>query len=134
MRNNQKGLTLIELTVVMIIVSILVAVATPAYFKSRESAKDKEAHSALQLIRSAERAYFLTNDKTYYSSNNIDLINQNLNLELDDSNWAFWVGNSTSGTKCSPDPKYGTAVARSDGRIWEICRNGTIICFWGSCS
>ncbi len=58
LRRNQKGFTLVELMIVVIIVGILAAVAIPMYQGATERAKASEAVAALGTIRGALRVYF----------------------------------------------------------------------------
>lgn len=58
LRKNQRGFTLVELMIVVIIVGILAAVAIPMYQGATERAKASEAVAALGTIRGAMRVYF----------------------------------------------------------------------------
>ena len=58
LRRNQKGFTLVELMIVVIIVGILAAVAIPMYQGATERAKASEAVAALGTIRGALRVYY----------------------------------------------------------------------------
>jgi len=58
LRRNQKGFTLVELMIVVIIVGILAAVAIPMYQGATERAKASEAVAALGTIRGAMRVYY----------------------------------------------------------------------------
>jgi prepilin-type N-terminal cleavage/methylation domain-containing protein len=58
LRRNQRGFTLVELMIVVIIVGILAAVAIPMYQGATERAKASEAVAALGTIRGAMRVYF----------------------------------------------------------------------------
>ena len=55
---NQRGFTLVELMIVVIIVGILAAVAIPMYQGATERAKASEAVAALGTIRGAMRVYY----------------------------------------------------------------------------
>jgi len=68
------GFTLIEILIAVIIVAILASIAIPIYVRNIEKSKTGEAVTILNLIRMAEKDYFLDN-KTYttdLSSLNID--------------------------------------------------------------
>ena len=54
---EKRGVTLMELVVVVIIIGILSGLAMPLYYKSKERALDNEASANLKLIRAAEQTY-----------------------------------------------------------------------------
>lgn len=62
---NKKGLTLIELVVVVAIIGILSAVAIPAYIGQQKSAARTEAYANLQNLRLLEEQYFAENGCYY---------------------------------------------------------------------
>ena len=55
---NQKGFTLVELMIVIVIVGILAAVAVPIYQSNIKKAKMSECDAALGTIRTSLRVYF----------------------------------------------------------------------------
>ncbi|MCK4689094.1 MAG: prepilin-type N-terminal cleavage/methylation domain-containing protein [Candidatus Marinimicrobia bacterium] len=61
---NQKGFTLVELMIVIVIVGILAAVAVPIYTANIKKAKMSECDAALGTIRTALRVYYATHDPT----------------------------------------------------------------------
>ena len=65
MLNKKNGFTMVELLVVLVIIAILAAVATPLYLANTKRAKASEAVAALGLIRQAERD-FQINNNTYF--------------------------------------------------------------------
>lgn len=58
MKRNDRGFTLIELMIVVLIVAILIAVAIPTFLGQRKSAEDAAAKSNLKLALTTEKAYF----------------------------------------------------------------------------
>ena len=62
---NKKGFTMVELLVVLVIVAVLAAVATPLYLANTQRARASEAIAALGLIRQAQRDYNV-NHNTYF--------------------------------------------------------------------
>ena len=59
---NQKGFTLVELMIVIVIVGILAAVAVPIYTANIKKAKMSECDAALGTIRTALRVYHAAHD------------------------------------------------------------------------
>lgn len=59
---NQKGFTLIELMIVVVIVAILAAVAIPSYQNSIQKTRRGDAKEALTRIAAAQERYFFTNN------------------------------------------------------------------------
>lgn len=62
--NNQKGFTLVELMVVVVIIGILVAVAVPVYNSVTHKANKKAVEANLRTIDGAIMQYLATEDTT----------------------------------------------------------------------
>ncbi|NNJ47472.1 MAG: prepilin-type N-terminal cleavage/methylation domain-containing protein [Acidimicrobiia bacterium] len=56
--SNDRGFTLIELMIVVLIVAILIAIAIPTFLGQRTSAEDAAAKSSLRNALTTEKAYF----------------------------------------------------------------------------
>lgn len=66
MKKKDKGLTLIELVIVLLITAILLGIGIPIYQYFMKKAKTVEAQLALSEIKRLERIYFGEHDR--YSS------------------------------------------------------------------
>jgi len=64
---NKKGVTLIELLIVIAIIGILAVIAVPAYIGQQKAAARTEAYSNLQNLRLLEEQFFAEN-ACYYKT------------------------------------------------------------------
>lgn len=64
---DKKGVTLIELLIVIAIIGILATIAVPAYIGQQRNAARTEAYSNLQNLRLLEEQYYAENS-CYYKS------------------------------------------------------------------
>ncbi len=60
---DKKGVTLIELLIVVAIIGILAVIAVPAYIGQQKNAARTEAYSNLQNLRLLEEQYFAENGR-----------------------------------------------------------------------
>lgn len=62
LKNNQKGFTLVELMVVVLIIGILVAIAVPVYNSTQAKAKETACNANIRMIKSAIQQAELDNE------------------------------------------------------------------------
>ena len=71
LNNDDKGFTLIELMVVVLIIAILIAIAIPTFLGARSRAQDKQAQSNLRNALTAEKTFYT--DSQIYTVTTTDL-------------------------------------------------------------
>ena len=89
---NRRGFTLLELIMVIVVLSTLISMAMPQYESFVERARTAEAMSAIETIKTAEQACYL-------SSGNFKLTNDanldaDLGVHLDRAYWTYDVNNT----------------------------------------
>ena len=78
-----KGFTLAEIIIILIIIGVLAGLALPSYTKGKERALGKEAQANLILMGGAQRNYKMETNK-YCNSTDVGVINDELILSLVD--------------------------------------------------
>ncbi len=75
-RKSNKGFTLVEIMIVVVIIGLLAAMAIPAFNKVRQTSQDKTIINNLRQIASASDQYFIEEGQT--SAAQADIIGTNL--------------------------------------------------------
>mgnify|MGYP005651668525 CR=1 FL=1 len=76
MKMSERGFTLIELMIVVVIIGILAALAVPQFMRTGAKAKQSEAKEVLKQIYTMQRAYFIENDSYCLNGVVADATNQ----------------------------------------------------------
>src|SRR5882762_9199086 len=84
LHREDKGFTLIELMVVVLIIAILLAIAIPTFLGARKKAQDRAAQSNLRNALTAEKTYYTDNQVYTATSADITLIEPNLKFDNSD--------------------------------------------------
>ena len=84
---NQKGFSLIELLVVMVIIGMLAALVGPRLFKQVDSAKQKDAYAQIAMLDEALDLYRLDNHKYPTSEQGLKILADYLKKELPLDPW-----------------------------------------------
>jgi prepilin-type N-terminal cleavage/methylation domain-containing protein len=104
---NKKGFTLLELLIVVVIVGVLASLTISNMRSSVERTRSRSAQFNLQAIYNAEKRYKLRNNKYYVGANTQKDINENLQLNIQDSYFTYQItgdGNSFNATATRFDP------------------------------
>lgn len=104
-REDEKGFTLIELMVVVLIIAILVAIAIPTFLGARKKAQDRAAQSDVRNALTAEKSYYVDSQAYTTSSATMETIEPSLayvnaltGMTVTGNVVYLGVSNSTGGT------------------------------------
>lgn len=124
-RTAQRGLTLIELMVVVVIVALLASVAYPSFVEQIRRSARAEARAALMEARAREEQYFLDN-KTYTADRS--LLRLQLSISGSGGNAKFLTesGKYDIQVACSQSCMAYTLSAVPQGAQLEDRRCGTL--------
>ncbi len=96
-----RGMTVLELVVVIMIIGIIAALAIPNLAISLERSRIKEAEFNLMAVYNAEKRFYLYNgSETYYyaaGTNALREINANLSLNLEAKYFQYAITNDGAG-------------------------------------
>ena len=104
-----KGLTLLELFVVMIIITILASIAYPMYLQVTSRSRESEGWLFLATIRSAELRYYTQNEEVFTTASG------KLDLDVTSTpffNYAITVGAPPTTFTATANPKAACSGCR----------------------
>ena len=113
MKSN-RGITLIELLIVIVIIGILAAIAIPAYTNYMQRARRADAKTALEQLRASQEMFRA--EKGSYSINLVELVNT-FGVPSVSGDYAI-VLNSATVTTFLAEAQPTTARQLSDGSLF----------------
>lgn len=116
LRNEDKGFTLIELMVVVLIIAILIAIAIPTFLGARRRAQDRQAQSNLRNALTAEKTWYT--DPQVYTSSATDLATIETNIDF----------TTNDATARGAVPTSGGTPANQAVYIESLSASGTMFC------
>lgn len=113
MIKQQKGFTLIEAMIVVVIIAILAAIAVPSYQKHIQKTRRGDAKESLTRIAAMQERFFFTHDR-YGTLAELGLVTEGEVLFSQEDNYIIvLVGSTACGTGANTFPCYeATATAR----------------------
>jgi type IV pilus assembly protein PilE len=120
---RDKGITLIELLIVIVIVGILAAIAVPVYTNYMQRARRADAKTALEQLRASQEMFRA--ERGSYSTNLVQLVTSwGVPATAGDYNLGFTVSNANSFTaEAVPNSARqlsdGSLFINQNGRKWD---------------
>jgi len=118
--SDEAGFTLVELMVVLLIMSILMAIAIPIFLGAQASAEDRSSQSNLDNALLSARTIYVSQPNGQYPSNTVALLKDQ---EPELSFGSTSSGPNTIAAEWDSDSSGNTALvmaAKSDGACWYI--------------
>ena len=116
-----RGLTLIEMIIVVIIIGILATLAVPQYLSVKERALDKEAQANLAAIQAAEKNYRI--EKGSYFIGFTAGLNTNLKLMLPATTNRAWNYQVLATDEARATRRFGP---NNLGRYWSLLLDSSV--------
>jgi prepilin-type N-terminal cleavage/methylation domain-containing protein len=118
MRRFKNGFTLVELTVVVVVIGVLAAFAVPKFLSSVERSKAAEAFSYLSTVQSAQERYHARQGEYAAALADLDIADQSLEYfveaDIDAADETTWTQTLTRDGAAAGYGAY-TVVFTQDG-------------------
>ena len=79
LKNNEKGFSLVELMVVVVIIGVLVAIAIPVYNRTTDKAEKGACHANQRMIEGAASQYAMNEGISIDEVDNIEALDEYFN-------------------------------------------------------
>jgi len=133
-RNSQKGFTLIELMIVVVIIGILAALAIPRFMRATTKSKQSEAKQILKQIYVMQQAYRQEKDTYLTGTSPAGSATPNafalIGVEIGSTarySYTFTVSNATAFT-CTAAALGANLDDDSIVDTWTMDQNGLLVC------
>jgi type IV pilus assembly protein PilA len=132
-KNSQKGFTLIELMIVVVIIGILAALAIPRFMRATTKSKQSEAKQILKQIYTMQQAYRQEKDLYWppggaVAGSATPTAFGPIGVEIGPTarySYAFTASNATAFV-CAATATNLDDDASTD--VWQIDQNGSLVC------
>lgn len=112
--DDERGFTLIEILVVILIIGILAAIAIPSFISEKGKANDASAKSYVRNMQTAQEAYYADNNA--YSNSLSSL--QSIEPALNDT-----PGRTAPSARNTPRGGYTVTATSTSGVSYTVTRN-----------
>jgi type IV pilus assembly protein PilA len=115
---SEKGFTLVELLVVILIIGILAAIAIPSFLSQTDKAADAQAKSAARNAQTAAETFNVDNNGSYTGMDAADL--QAIEPQLANAN----IGGALTATPTGTGKGYSVVVTNTkSGNAFTVSRS-----------
>ena len=117
---NERGFTLLELLMVIIIIAVLAAMALPQYIKATEKSRAAEALQLLGTMRASQHRYRAESNTNVFATAVGDI---DFNVPATTNHWGAGGGVAFNATSAQYARNGGSYAAQRVGIFWD---NGTV--------